>query len=55
MSGTGGGAGTVIQGAINHNGTLTNTGKISSNGVLLDEHKHTGVLAGGERTGAPEK
>ena len=54
MSGSGGG-GTAITGALNHVGTLTNAGEITSNGVALSTHKHTGVLAGGATTGEPQK
>lgn len=55
MSGSGGegeGGGTTIKGAINHEGTLTNTGKIESNGVVLDTHIHPGDSGG--KTGKPE-
>ena len=48
----GGGGGTTIKGEINHEGTLTNTGKIESNGVVLDTHIHTGDSGG--KTGKPE-
>ena len=40
-------------GAQTHGG-LTNTGgTISSNGIVLDTHKHTGVQPGGSETGGP--
>lgn len=53
MSGGGGaGGGTIIKGEINHEGTLTNTGKITSNGVVLDTHIHTGDSGG--KTGKPK-
>lgn len=41
-------------------GTITGNmihkeGQLSSNGVVLDSHKHKGVKAGGELTGEPQK
>lgn len=51
MSGQGGGSGTVISGSIRHNGDLTNTGSLSSNGITLHSHSHPGDSGG--RTGAP--
>lgn len=56
MVGSGGAGGsTAITGNITHNsGNYTHTGgKLSSNGVVLDTHKHDGVLAGGDQTGEP--
>ena len=53
MSGSGGeGGGTTIKGEINHEGTLTNTGKMTSNGIVVDEHTHPGDSGG--TTGAPK-
>lgn len=53
MSGSGGaGGGTTIKGEINHEGTLTNTGKITSNGIVVDDHIHPGDSGG--KTGKPE-
>lgn len=37
--GTGGGK-TVIKGVIEHDGEFTNTGRVSSNGIVLDTHTH---------------
>lgn len=53
MAGTGGGAGggTTITGPINHQGVFTNTGSLSSNGKVLDTHKHPGDSGG--TTGVP--
>lgn len=48
MSGTGGGAGTTITGPIQQSG-----GTLSSNGVVLDTHVHSGVQPGGGNTGGP--
>lgn len=51
MSGQGGEGGkTVIQGDITHEG-----GKLSSNGVVVDEHDHGGVQRGGDNTDGPNK
>lgn len=49
MSGTGGGAGTVIRGDITHD-----DGALSSNGVVLHSHRHGGVEPGGGTTGEPQ-
>lgn len=47
--GTGAGAGeTVIHGPIRQQ-----DGPLSSNGIVLDKHTHTGVWAGGDQTGGP--
>ena len=48
MAGTGGGAGTSITGTINHSG-----GSLSSNGIALDTHHHSGVVPGGGLSGGP--
>lgn len=48
MSGNGGGAGTVISGSMTQSG-----GTLSSNGVALSTHTHSGVASGGDNTGAP--
>jgi phage baseplate assembly protein gpV len=48
MSGTGGGASTTISGNMTHSG-----GSITSNGVTLHTHTHSGVQTGGGNTGAP--
>lgn len=53
LSGSGGGAGTSITGPINHQGDLTNSGSVSSNGINLSTHIHGGVQAGGSQTGVP--
>ena len=50
LSGAGGGAGTVISGSITHQG-----GSLTSNGVVVDSHTHSGVLSGGANTGEPVK
>lgn len=51
MSGQGGEGGkTVIKGDITHE-----DGKLSSNGVVVDEHDHGGVQRGGENTDGPNK
>lgn len=34
-------------------GDITHTGTLSSNGVVLSDHVHTGVQAGGSNTGGP--
>ena len=54
LSGTGGTAGTVIDGSFEHRGELINSGSISSNGVELSNHVHSGVQSGGDKTGVPE-
>lgn len=51
-SGISGDGGATIKGNIDHEGTLTNTGKIESNGVVLDTHIHTGDSGG--KTGKAE-
>ena len=43
----------VFTGDIDHNGTFKNTGRLESNGVILDTHTHGGVMAGGANTGKP--
>lgn len=48
MTGEGGDAGTEITGTITHNG-----GQLSSNGVVLHSHTHSGVVPGGANTGGP--
>ena len=52
LAGDGGGAGTVIRGPINHVGTHTNTGSITSNGKVLHSHTHPGDSGG--VTGPPQ-
>ena len=49
------GAGTVIKGAVNHEGDFVNKGRLESNGVVVDTHAHGGVLPGGANTGEPVK
>ena len=49
LAGTGGGAGTVISGSITQTG-----GTLSSNGIVLATHTHTGVQPGGGNTGGPQ-
>lgn len=49
LAGTGGGTGTAITGNITHAG-----GTLSSNGIVLDTHTHTGVQSGGSNTGGPQ-
>ncbi len=49
LAGTGGGAGTTITGNITQTG-----GQITSNGIHLATHTHSGVRAGTDHTGAPE-
>lgn len=51
-SGISGDGDATIKGDINHEGTLTNSGKIESNGIVLDTHIHTGDSGG--KTGKPE-
>lgn len=48
MNGTGGGAGTSISGGMTQSG-----GPLSSNGVVLDSHTHSGVQSGPGNTGSP--
>lgn len=48
MTGSGGGAGTSISGYMTHGG-----GNLSSNGVTLHTHTHSGVQTGLADTGAP--
>lgn len=38
----------VINGGVTQGG-----GAMSSNGVVVDDHEHTGVLKGGDTTGGP--
>ncbi len=49
LSGTGSSAGTTISGNISHSG-----GELSSNGVTLHAHQHSGVKAGGDCSGGPQ-
>lgn len=46
--GEGGGGETTLHGPVTQHG-----GSLSSNGVVLDSHKHGGVKAGGDLTGGP--
>lgn len=48
MAGTGGGVGTTITGSITQTG-----GTLSSNGISLSGHHHTGVQTGSGNTGGP--
>lgn len=48
LQGTGGSHGNVITGNLTHT-----TGNLSSNGIVLHTHKHSGVQSGGSQTGAP--
>lgn len=52
LNNAGTGSGATISGPIDHDGDLTNTGSISSNGVVLDSHRHPGDSGG--TTGAPQ-
>ncbi len=45
-----GGNGAEFTGDVRHH-----SGKLSSNGVIVDEHTHGGVQAGGDNTGEPNK
>ena len=55
MAGSNGATGTTtIEGDFKHKGSFENTGKVSSNGIVLDTHVHGGVLPGGGNTGAPQ-
>ncbi|MCX8566824.1 MAG: hypothetical protein ON057_001551 [Glomeribacter sp. 1016415] len=49
LSGTGSAAGTTISGNISHSG-----GELSSNGVTLHTHRHSGVEAGGAVSSGPQ-
>lgn len=49
IAGQGGGHGTLITGDIVQTG-----GVVSSNGIVLDSHTHTGVQPGGGSSGAPQ-
>ena len=49
LAGTGGGAGTTITGSITQTG-----GTLSSNGIVLATHTHSGVQPGGGSTGGPQ-
>lgn len=49
LAGTGGGAGNVITGNF-----VQTDGQLSSNGIVLDSHTHTGVTAGPASTGGPQ-
>ena len=54
LAGTGGAHGSVIHGDINHDGTHTQWGgALSSNGIVLHTHRHTGIQVGGSQTGTP--
>ncbi len=45
---------TRINGTVVINGDLTQGGgAMSSNGIVMDKHAHTGVRAGGDRSGGP--
>ncbi|MBT0961665.1 phage baseplate assembly protein V [Denitromonas iodatirespirans] len=48
LSGTGGSNGNQISGDFTHA-----SGQLSSNGIVLDSHQHTGVQPGGSTTGGP--
>lgn len=50
LAGFGGDNGSVISGSLRQQG-----GELSSNGVVLDGHKHDGVQSGGSTTGGPVK
>lgn len=52
LNNAGNGSGATISGPIDHDGDLTNTGSIISNGVVLDSHRHPGDSGG--TTGAPQ-
>lgn len=54
MAGQGGSSGgsTTITGPINHQGEFSNQGRVSSNGIVLDSHRHPGDSGG--TTGAPQ-
>lgn len=49
IAGTGGDNENVISGNFVQTG-----GELSSNGIVLDSHTHTGVIAGGDSTGGPQ-
>jgi hypothetical protein len=49
MTGSGGGAGTTISGSITQSG-----GALSSNGIVLAAHTHSGVQPGSGSTGLPQ-
>ena len=49
----GNGSTAVITGSIEHQGEFKNTGRMESNGVVVDTHTHGGVMAGGANTGKP--
>ncbi|MCL2656144.1 MAG: phage baseplate assembly protein V [Betaproteobacteria bacterium] len=49
LAGSGGGAGSVIQGPLTQS-----DGALSSNGIVLATHAHGGVQPGGSSTGAPQ-
>ena len=48
IAGTGGENDNIITGDFTHT-----TGNLSSNGIVLHTHTHTGVLPGGSNTGGP--
>lgn len=49
MAGTGGGSGTTISGPITQSG-----GAVTSNGIVLHTHTHSGVQSGPASTGGPQ-
>ncbi|MBS0353035.1 MAG: phage baseplate assembly protein V [Proteobacteria bacterium] len=54
IAGSGGTNGSHIQGELNHQGPLTHSGgSLTSNGVILHTHRHSGVQSGGSDTGGP--
>lgn len=53
LAGQAGENGSQVSGNFNHQGTFSNTGEMSSNGIIVDQHHHTGVQAGGAETGGP--
>lgn len=55
LSGTGGSNGNSITGPMNHTGGnyIHTGGKMTSNGITLDDHKHEGVVQGPALTGDP--
>lgn len=52
LNNAGTGSGATISGPITHEGDLNNTGRISSNGIELHTHTHSGDSGG--TTGAPQ-
>lgn len=56
LAGTGGANGNTITGPINHEGDYNHSGgKMTSNGVVADEHEHEGVIPGSGISGGPVK